>query len=185
MAALSQLPAQAVGARASAQRAPARCSAQFAVRSLRAPTAALRLASLSPAGAGRASRPARRQRCGGVTRAAAEGATTSVITVRPQEALAPLLPCAPWRPSEPAVRWPRHTAAVGVRDADAQPAAFRGWVKRRKPLTDTPRLQIDSAAAYDSHLASTPADKLLVVECSATWCAPPAPAGPGATRLLA
>jgi hypothetical protein len=32
-------------------------------------------------------------------------------------------------------------------------------------------VQIDSAAGYDTVLAGTPADKLLVVECSATWCA--------------
>ena len=49
-------------------------------------------------------------------------------------------------------------------------------MKRAKPqadfAVDTLALQIDGQAAYDSILASTPADKLLVVECSATWCAP-------------
>ena len=86
---------------------------------------------------------------------------------------APLLPCASWRPSEPAARWPRRTAAVGR--AGRRCAACRlpglGEASQAPSLTDTPpRSQIDSAAAYDDHLASTPADKLLVVECSATWC---------------
>jgi hypothetical protein len=159
-------------ARQPAERAVASCVPAARPRS----SARLQLAG-APLAVRAAVRPAGRG-AGLATRASAvEGKVSNVIDVRAR-VLRP-------RP-RPAARRANARArsqhgGSGAAAAFAGPIAAPGaacWPWRRTASSDVcapahtrcRRSQVDSEEAFDALVKDTPADKLLVVECSATWC---------------